>query len=197
VIGSLAVGKNSLAVYGFGIIAIFGMIASYHGMIYGTSRQLFGLGRAGYLPAFLGEVHATRRTPVVSLLVSSLITAGFVVANLWFKDAVAVAVLVSTLTALIWYILAMGCLYVLRLREPQLFKDYSAPLYHMLPIAVVLLSAFAVYVYAGIDVKVIPLTALLYGLGLCYYWFWAHRRIRSAAPEELAARQAAGGGPLS
>ena len=194
VVGSIPVGKSQLAVYSFGIIAIFGMIASYHGMIYGTSRQLFALGRAGYLPALLGKVHATRRTPVVSLLVCSLITAGFCIANLWFKDAVAVAVLVSTLTALIWYILAMGCLYVLRLREPGLFKDYRAPLYHVLPVAVVLLSAFAVYVYAGIDVKVIPLTALLYGLGLCYYWFWAHGRIRTAAPEELAARQAAKGG---
>ena len=194
VVGGIPIGEYPLAIYGFGIIAIFGMIASYHGMIYGTSRQLFALGRAGYLPAFLGEVHSTRRTPVISLLVCSLITAGFCIANLWFKDAVAVAVLVSTLTALIWYILAMGCLYVLRLREPGLFKDYRAPLYHVLPVAVVLLSAFAVYVYAGIDVKVIPLTALLYGLGLCYYWFWAHGRIRTAAPEELAARQAAKGG---
>ncbi|MGI8980451.1 MAG: amino acid permease [Pirellulaceae bacterium] len=195
VVGGIPIGEYRLAIYGFGIIAIFGMIASYHGMIYGTSRQLFALGRAGYLPAFLGEVHATRRTPIVSLLVCSLITAGFCVAHLWFKDAVAVAVLVSTLTALVWYILAMGCLYVLRLREPGLFKDYRAPLYHMLPIAVVFLSAFAVYVYAGIDVKVIPLTVLLYGLGLCYYWFWAHGRIRTAAPEELAARQAEGGPP--
>lgn len=191
VVGSIPIGQYSPAVYSFGIIALFGMIASYHGMIYGTSRQLFGLGRAGYLPAFLGQVHSTRRTPVVSLAVCSLITADFCVANLWFKDAVAVAVLVSTLTALIWYILAMGCLYVLRLREPGLFKDYRAPLYHVLPITVVLLSAFAVYVYAGIDAKVLPLTALLYGLGLCYYWFWAHSRIRTAAPEELAARQSA------
>lgn len=189
VVGAIPVGRSPWAVYSFGIIAIFGMIASYHGMLYGTSRQLFGMGRAGYLPSFLGGVHASRKTPVTALLVSSLITAGFVVANLWFKDAIAVALLVSTLTALIWYILAMGCLYVLRLREPSLFRNYRAPLYHALPVTVVLLSVFAVYVYAGIDVKVIPLTALLYGLGLCYYWFWAHGRIQTAAPEELAARQ--------
>jgi ethanolamine permease len=195
IVGAIPAGKSPVVVYGFGLIALFGMIASYHGMIYGTSRQLFGLGRAGYLPTFLGEVHSIRRTPVASLAVSSLITAGFCVANLWFKEAIAVALLVSTLTALVWYILAMGCLYVLRLREPGLFKDYRAPLYHMLPIAVVFLSAFAIYVYTGIDVKVIPLTVLLYGLGLCYYWFWSHGRIKTAAPEELAARQAAEGGP--
>ena len=41
-----------------------------------------------------------------------------------------------------------------------------------------LLSAFAIYVYSGIDVKVIPLTALLYAVGLSYYWFWPHPRIK-------------------
>jgi ethanolamine permease len=189
VIALLPVGQSSpLLKYGFGVIAIFGMIASYHGMVYGTSRQAFALGRAGYLPAILGVVHGRRRTPVPALLLCSLVTAGFVVANVWFKKAIDVAVLVSTLTALIWYILAMGCLFLLRRREPQLFLTYQAPLKRMLPITVVLLSAFAVYVYSVINVQVIPLTALLYALGLGYYWFRAYARIQKAAPEELAAR---------
>jgi ethanolamine permease len=190
-ISLIPAGKSPLVSYGFGVIALFGMIASYHGMVYGTSRQAFALGRAGYLPLFLGKVHARRRTPIPALLVCSLITAGFVLATFWFKDAIAVAVLVSTLTALIWYILAMGCLFVLRQREPHLFNKYRAPVYRALPVTVVLLSVFAVYVYSGINVQVIPLTALLYALGLAYYWFWAHGRIQQAAPEELAARQMA------
>ncbi|MBI1917367.1 MAG: amino acid permease [Planctomycetes bacterium] len=190
VMQNLPAGKSPLLLYGFGIIALFGMIASYHGMVYGTSRQAFALGRAGYLPAFLGRVHSSRRTPNAALLTCSLIAAGFVIANLWFKDAIAVAVLVSTLTALVWYILAMGCLFVLRKREPHLFATYRAPVYRVLPLTVVLLSAFAIYVYSGIDVKVIPLTALLYALGLGYYWFRAHGQIQKAAPEELAARAA-------
>jgi ethanolamine permease len=181
-------GQSPLLRYGFGTIALFGLLASYHGMVYGTSRQAFALGRAGYLPAYLGTVHGRRRTPTAALLTGSVITAGFVVANLWFKDAIAVAVLVSTLTALVWYILAMGCLFVLRRREPNLFGAYRAPLYRVLPVTVVLLSVFAVYVYSGIDVKVIPLTALLYALGLAYYWFRGHSRIQQAAPEELGDR---------
>jgi ethanolamine permease len=87
----------------------------------------------------------------------------------------------------------MGCLFVLRRREPHLFRTYRAPVYWMLPSAVVLLSVFAVYVYSGIDVKVIPLTSLLFALGLAYYWFRGYPRIQSAAPEELAARRAQAG----
>jgi ethanolamine permease len=192
VIDHIATGQSRWLFFGFGGIALFGMIASYHGMVYGTSRQGFALGRAGYLPAILGRVHATRRTPVPSLLVCSLITAGFVLASYfkWIKDDIDVAVLVSTLAALIWYILAMGCLFSLRRREPHLFVKYRAPLTRTLPVLVVLLSVFAVYVYSGIDVKVIPLTALLYALGLAYYWFWGYPRIEKAAPEELTARHA-------
>jgi ethanolamine permease len=187
---AIAGGRMPAQVIGFGVIAIFGLIASYHGMVYGTSRQAFALGRAGYLPAFLGQVHATRRTPVPALLACSLVTALFVVASLWVENIGTIAVLVSTLTALVWYILAMGCLFVLRRREPHLFRTYRAPLYRVLPVTVVVLSAFAVYVYSIINVKVIPLTALLYALGLGYYWFWSHGRLQKAAPEELSARQA-------
>jgi ethanolamine permease len=189
VISLVPAGRSPWAVYSFGTIALFGMIASYHGMVYGTSRQAFALGRAGYLPAILGEVHATRRTPVIALILSSAVTAAFVIANLWFKDAIAVAVLVSTMTALVWYILAIGCLFILRKREPGLLRHYRAPLGRTLPVTVLALSAFSLYVYSGIDVKVIPLTALLYALGLAYYWFFARAKIQSLAPEERSAHE--------
>jgi ethanolamine permease len=181
-------GQSPWLVYGFGFIALFGLIASYHGMLYGASRQAFALGRAAYLPRLLGEVHATRRTPVPALLGSSLLSAAFVVANYWFEKAITVAVLVSTLAALVWYILAMLCLWLLRRRESSLFVAYRAPLYHALPIAVVALSAFALVMYGVINDKVIGLTMLLYNLGLGYYVFWGRRNIETAAPEELAAR---------
>jgi ethanolamine permease len=188
VVGMIPIGQSKLAVYGFGLIAIFGMIASYHGMVYGTSRQAFALGRSGYLPRVLGLVHTDRRTPIPALALCSIVTVGFIVANIWFKDAIALAVLVSTLTALIWYILAIVCLLILRRREPQLFRHYRAPLARVLPAAVVLLSALAVWVYSGIDVNVVPLTAGLYALGLLYYAFWSRWRIRTDAPEEDSAR---------
>lgn len=180
VVRRLPAGQSPLVTYSFGFIALFGMIASYHGMVYGASRQAFALGRAGYLPEWLGRVHRTRRTPVPALIVTSLVTAVFVVGNLWFEDAIAVAVLVSTLTALLWYILAMGCLFILRKREPELFSTYRAPLERVLPVAVVALSAFAIYVYSVINVKVIPLTAMLYLGGLGYFWFFAKGKVSAS-----------------
>jgi ethanolamine permease len=187
---SLPVRQAAPAVfYGFGVIAICGILASYHGIVFGTSRQAFSLGRAGYLPTFLGTVHAVRRTPVPALLTCSLISAGFVIASLWWTQVGTVAVLVSTLTALIWYILAMLCLFLLRRREPRLFHAYRTPVTRVLPVMVVVLAVFAAATYSVINVQVIPLTAALYAVALGYYGLWARRRIQTAAPEELAARQ--------
>jgi ethanolamine permease len=192
VVRSVPLGRSPVLAYGFGAIALFGMIASYHGAVYATSRQTFALGRAGYLPALLGKVHADRRTPVPALATTSLVTAGFVVASFWFREAINVAILASALTALVWYVLAMACLLVLRRREPGLFRSYRAPLARLLPGAVIVLALLAVVLYAGLNVNVIPLTALLYAGGLAYYCFRAHGHIQRAAPEELAARQPAG-----
>ncbi len=188
--GHMLGGRSPALFYGFGAVALFGMIASYHGMVYGTSRQAFALGRGGYLPAWLGEVHAERRTPVPALLLTSLVTAGFVTASAWFKDEIDKAVLVSTLTALVWYVLAVACLFALRRREPKLFARYRTPVGRVLPVLVVVLSLFAAATYTVIKMEVLPRTLLLYGCGFGYYMVWARRRIQHAAPEERTARQA-------
>jgi ethanolamine permease len=177
--------RAPLLVYAFGFIALFGLIASYHGLFYSTSRQAFALGRAGYLPRVLGRLHANRQTPVPALLISSIVTVGFVLASLKYPQAINVTILVAGLASLIWYVLAMGCLLILRRREPGLFRQYRSPLQRVLPATVLLLSLFAIYFYLGIDVKVLPLTGLLYLVGLgCYLW-WGRRQV-ATSPSGLA-----------
>jgi ethanolamine permease len=190
VLHAIPAGQIPLLRYGFGAIALFGLIASYHAILYAASRQAFALGRAGYLPHSLGHVHLLRRTPTVALLASSFVSAGFVVASIWFKNAINIAVLVSTLTALVWYALAMACLTVLRRREPALFRAYRAPVSRALPIVVAILSLFGILAYARIpDAPVVfALAVVLYSLGVGYYFLRARGQLRPDAPEEQTAR---------
>jgi ethanolamine permease len=177
---------------GFSIIALFGMVSSYNGMIYAVSRQSFSLGRAGYLPRILGQVHPDRRTPVVSIIVWSIVAAGFVVWGYFNEAAVVVAVLTCNLTALVWYVLAMICLFVLRKKEPNLPRPFKVPLYPVLPAAVIIMSLIAAGAYGIYSTATVLLITLgMYGVGLAYYLFYARTRLASAAPEELAARAAA------
>ena len=174
----------------FSIVALFGMIASYNGMLYAVSRQSFALGRAGYLPRVLGHVHATRRTPDVSIFAWSLVVAGFVVWGYFNEHAVTVAVLTCNLTALIWYVLAMVCLFVLRVREPEMPRPYRVPLYPLLPALVLVMSLFSAAVYGWLSEPIVlGLTVAFYALGLSYFLLVSRTRLAHAAPEEVAARR--------
>jgi ethanolamine permease len=178
----------------FAVVALCGMVASYNGMIYAVSRQSFSLGRAGYLPRVLGHVHPTRRTPDVSLLFWSLVTAVFVLWGYFDEKAVLYAVLTCNLTALVWYVLAMVCLFALRRREPNMPRPYKVPLYPLLPALVLVMSLFAAGVYGWLQEQIVLwLTLILYAVGLAYYLVIAQRRLETAAPEELAARAADSG----
>ncbi len=186
----------------FSVAALFGMVVSYNGMIYAVSRQSFALGRAGYLPRALGHVHLTRRTPTVSIMFWSLVVAAFVIWGYYDEKAILVAVVTCNLTALLWYVLAMMCLMILRVKAPDMDRPYKSPWYPVLPIVVAGMSLFAAvlcvwYPSAELeshnwfsDYVVLWLTLAMYGIGLLYYFGFARTRLVHAAPEELASREA-------
>ncbi|HLQ46997.1 MAG TPA: amino acid permease, partial [Planctomycetaceae bacterium] len=181
--------KHAPHLIAFSVFAIFGMIASYNGMIYAVSRQSFALGRAGYLPSLLGHVHPLRRTPDVSIFVWSLVIAGFVVWGYYRDKMISDAVLTCNLAALIWYVLAMICLFILRVKEPDMPRPYKVPLYPFLPALVIVMSLFAALVYGWLQEPIVLwLTLILYAIGLAYYIGIARTRLATAAPEELTAR---------
>jgi ethanolamine permease len=125
----------------------------------------------------------------VSIGVWSLVIAGFVIWGYSNESAVTIAVLTCNLTALIWYVLAMVCLFVLRVKEPHMPRPYRVPFYPFLPALVIVMSLFAALVYGWLkDSSVLWLTLAMYAIGLTYYFGYARGRLVTAAPEELAAR---------
>jgi ethanolamine permease len=172
----------------FSTVALAGVAVSYNGMIYAASRQAFSLGRGGYFPRALGSVHLIRRTPHVSLAVWTGVVVLFVVFGRFFANATAVAILISTLTAVIWYLLAIVCLFRLRHKEPELFRPYKVPAYPWMPAFVGVLAGVAAFVYAWVNVQVVLPTACLYFIALVWYVTWGHKKVLPVSPEEVAAR---------
>ena len=180
---------NPVILYGFGGIAVFGLVTSYHGLSYSASQQLCLLGRQNYLPRILGRLHASRGTPVLALGISSVISAGCVIANPWYRHTIEVAIQVAGIASLIWYILAMVCVLVLRRRNDTMFSRYRAPLRRVLPVAVILLAVVSLYVYLGLNVQVVPLAVSLYAAGFGYYRLVARRRLADVPRETSLHRQ--------
>lgn len=125
-------------------IGLFGLIASFHGIILGYSRQIFAMARAGFLPRALAELHPRYATPhratwlggaigLVALALDPLVSfAG--------EALTARLVTLSVLGALTLYILSLLSLFRLRKTEPTLVRPFRAPFYPVVPLVALLFA---------------------------------------------------------
>lgn len=144
-------------------VGIFGLVASFHGLILAGGRSTFEFGRAGYGPRSLGEVHPRFRTPAKALLVNTAIG----IAGL-LTGRTAEIITVSVLGALTLYGIAMVSMIRLRLREPELERPYRAPLFPLAPasaLAIAVVSLAAVCLSAqGPAIAYLLVMAITFGI---------------------------------
>jgi ethanolamine permease len=140
----IIVGENSGWLHMLVWLGLFGLIASFHGIILGYSRQIFALSRAGYLPEVLERVHPTRHTPYVAILAGGVvgIAAIFSDSLITFggQSLTANIVTMSVFGAIVMYIMSMASLFKLRVVEPNLDRSFRAPVYPWFP-AIALIGA--------------------------------------------------------
>ena len=67
------------------LIAVAGLVASFHAIIFAYGRQIYSLSRAGYLPHFLSVTHGTHKTPNVALVAGGLLGLA-VMLVVWFTQ---------------------------------------------------------------------------------------------------------------
>ncbi|MDQ1090055.1 ethanolamine permease [Siphonobacter sp. SORGH_AS_1065] len=143
----LILGQNNPLTKLFASVGLFGLIASFHGIIISYSRQMFALARQGYLPASLAKVSSKRQVPYVALLVG----AGLGILALLLLDTSKLVIL-STIGAVVVYVVSMLTLFRLRKTEPGMNRPFKAPFYPYFPaiaFALALLALLAmVYFYS-------------------------------------------------
>jgi ethanolamine permease len=132
---SIVLGKNNSWTNIFAGIGLFGLIASFHGIIISYSRQLFALARVGYLPSFLSTVHPKFQTPHWALIVGGLI--GIIALLTGSTDKV---IIISAIGAVVLYISSMLSLFMLRKKLPELDRPFKTPFYPYFPAIALVLS---------------------------------------------------------
>lgn len=159
-------------------LGLFGLVASFHGIIMGYARQIFALSRAGFLPEVFSRVHPRFRTPHVATVAGGVVG----VAAIFSDNLISIAgqtltasiVTMSVFGALTMYIMSMASLFKLRASEPNLARPYRAPLYPGAPafalaMALVALGAMIYYntqiflIFAGIMAVAVVATAFTRG----------------------------------
>jgi ethanolamine permease len=138
-------GSNNLLYHLLITVGLFGLVASFHGIILAAGRSTFEFGRVKYAPAFLGKIHSRFRTPSNALVINMGIG---ILALLTGKTAEIITI--SVFGALTLYIISMVSLLRLRKKEPELPRPFKVPAYPLFPwialvIATVSLIAMTIY----------------------------------------------------
>lgn len=145
-------------------IGLFGLIASFHGIILAAGRATFEFGRVGYGPKILGKIHPKFKTPVNALIINTLI--GIVAL---FTGKTGEIITIACFGALTLYIVSMIALLALRKKEPNLERPFKVPLYPITPIIALIIASVAFVAMTVYN----PMLALIYFglLGIAYLWF--------------------------
>lgn len=117
------------------LVAVAGLVASFHTIIYAYGRNIYSLSRAGYFPQWLSVTMRERKTPHVALIAGAVI--GFVIALVikygekWFGQDVPVGAVLLNMAvfgAVIAYVMQMIAFVRLRQRFPKIERPYVSPL---------------------------------------------------------------------
>jgi APA family basic amino acid/polyamine antiporter len=138
----------------------------------GQGRVMFAMARDGMLPAVLGRVHPTRKTPWaahVMMLSLDVILAGFVPVETLSR--------LTSVGTLLAFAIVCGGVLVLRVRDPQRPRPFRVPLYPLVPVMGI---ASCLFMMAFLPPETWTRLGLWLVLGLGVYVFYSHRRAAAA-----------------
>jgi len=133
----LIVGDNSKWLHMLVWLGLFGLIASFHGIILGYSRQIYALAREAYLPRYLAAVHPRFKTPHRAIIAGGVVGIAAIYSDELIKfggqTLTANIVTMSVFGAITMYIISMLSLFKLRRAEPHMARPFRAPFFPLFP----------------------------------------------------------------
>jgi ethanolamine permease len=155
------VGNNNFLYHLLITVGLFGLVASFHGLMLASGRSTFEFGRVGFAPSFLGRIHLKFKTPANALVVNMLIG---IFALLTGRTGDIITI--SVFGALTLYAISMLALIKLRKKEPQLPRPYKVPLFPITPIIAFSIAIVSLIALAVFNQRLCLLYLLI--VGICY-----------------------------
>jgi len=169
-------------------IGLFGLVASFHGITMGYSRQIFALARAGYLPPCFATLSPRFDTPHRALLAGGVVGVVAICSDQWVsfggQTLTASIVTLAVLGAIVMYLVSMAALFRLRATEPDLHRSYRAPFYPVFPAIAFGLGVVCLVAMVWFNLLLTGLFLVLMALAYGYFLATSGQR-RSAAPDQM------------
>jgi ethanolamine permease len=183
---------DGLGARALALVAVTGLVASFHTIIYAYGRQIYSLSRAGYFPRILSITHATRKTPHVALVTGAILGYAVALAIHFLPEehpVGAVLLNMAVFGAVISYMLQMASFILLRIKMPDIERPYRSPFGipgAALAFTIALVTLVALFIVDDVYRKVVVGAAIWYALGLLYFGVWARKRLVFSPEEEFA-----------
>ncbi|UXD89022.1 ethanolamine permease [Thalassolituus hydrocarboniclasticus] len=172
-----ATGNTQLATV-VNVLGLVGLIASFFSIIYGYSRLVFALSRAGYLPQSL-SVTTERKVPARALIVPGVL--GFAASLSGEGDLMlAMAVVGATVS---YALMALSHI-MLRVKQPELVRPYKTPGGVFTSGIALLLSLIALTGVYAFDPRAFFYTLILFVIGAAYYFGYSKNHLVAKTAEE-------------
>lgn len=182
----IVLGKASGLTKIFASIGLFGLIASLHGTILASSRQVFAMARSGYLPTGLSNLNHRFKTPHWSLIAAGLVSFLAIYFGTTTKDGTGQLIILSVLGAVVMYMMCMVSLFILRKKEPNLERPFMAPFYPVFPAIALVISVICLLAIIYFNKQV---TAMFFGgLVVIVLIFVLLGKHKEALTDEMMAR---------
>jgi len=113
------------------LLAVAGLIASFHTIIYAYGRNIYSLSRAGYFPRWMSLTHGERKTPHVALILGGAVSLGLALIMTYALPGTVVGAALLNLAvfgAVISYAMQGLSFYILRRDFPSIERPYRSPL---------------------------------------------------------------------
>lgn len=176
----MIVGEHSGWLHMLVWLGLFGLVASFHGIILGYSRQIFAQARAGYLPSWLAVLHPRFKTPHRAILAGGVIGIAAIFSDqlLQFggQSLTANIVTMSVFGALLMYIISMASLLRLRTKEPGMVRSYKAPFYPLFPLIALIGALISLAAMVWFNPLLTAVFCGIVALGYGYFRLTASRR---------------------
>lgn len=184
-------GKASAVTTVLTVLALTGLVASFHSIIYAYGRVLFALSRAGYFPRWISLTNGAH-TPHYALMLGAAIglACAFAIRLSGEEGAVGAALInMAVFGAVLSYILVMVSYIALRVTRPNLPRPYKSPLGIPGAATGTILSLVALAA-TFMDPALRPAVwgvSLFLAVAIAYFFLYSRNRLVAQAPEEEVA----------
>lgn len=153
------------------IVGLFGLVASFNGLMLAAGRSSFEFGRLTLGSMFLGKINGRFQTPANALGINMCI--GILAL---FTGRTGEVITLSVFGALTLYCVSMVSVMALRRKEPDLDRPFRVPFYPYFPMIALVIALLALAAVAFYNLTLCALYLMI--IGVCFGIFKLRKNYR-------------------